>query len=107
VLFMVARGHRRLGAFLAGVVAISVGLATVYLGTHWLSDVVAGWCAGGLVLLALPVVLPWTSRAADRVRAEVAVRRTRRTASPPVPVARPYPAQSSRSQVSSSAGSAG
>jgi undecaprenyl-diphosphatase len=107
VLVMVARGHRRLGAFLAGVVAISVGLATVYLGTHWLSDVVAGWCAGGLVLLALPVVLPWTSRAADRVRAEVAVRRIRGPAVAPAPVSLPYPAQPGRSQVSSSAPSAG
>jgi membrane-associated phospholipid phosphatase len=78
VLVLVARGHRRLGAVLAGVVAVSVGLTTVYLGTHWLSDVVAGWCAGGLVLLALPTVVPWAERASARVWAELGTRRARR-----------------------------
>ena len=64
VLALVARGHRRLGGVLAAVVAISVGLTTVYLGTHWLSDVLAGWCAGGLVLLALPSAVPVAARGA-------------------------------------------
>jgi undecaprenyl-diphosphatase len=73
VLALVARRHRRLGAALAAFVAVSVGLTTVYLGTHWLSDVLAGWCAGGLVLLALPTAMPVAARAADRARAEVAV----------------------------------
>ena len=68
VLALVARGHRRLGALLAAVVAVSVGLTTVYLGTHWLSDVVAGWCAGGLVLLAVPLASRWAGRAAQRLR---------------------------------------
>jgi undecaprenyl-diphosphatase len=78
VLVLVARGHRRLGAVLAAVVAVSVGLTTVYLGTHWLSDVVAGWCAGGLVLLALPTVVPWAERTVVQARAELTVRRARR-----------------------------
>jgi membrane-associated phospholipid phosphatase len=78
VLVLVARGHRRLGAVLAAVVAVTVGLTTVYLGTHWLSDVVAGWCAGGLVLLALPTVVPRVERAAARAWSEVAARRARR-----------------------------
>jgi membrane-associated phospholipid phosphatase len=75
VLAMVARGHRRLGAVLAAGVAASVGLTTVYLGTHWLSDVVAGWCAGGLVLLALPTVMPVAARLARRVRLLATARR--------------------------------
>jgi membrane-associated phospholipid phosphatase len=69
VLALVARGHRRLGTVLAVGVAVSVGLTTVYLGTHWLSDVVAGWCAGGLVLLALPTAVPVAARAVGRVTA--------------------------------------
>jgi membrane-associated phospholipid phosphatase len=75
VLVLVAHGRRRLGALLAAAVAASVGLTTVYLGTHWLSDVVAGWCAGGLVLLALPTAVPVAARLADRARALLTVRR--------------------------------
>jgi hypothetical protein len=30
--------------------------------------VLAGWCAGGLVLLAVPIVVPWTVRAGGVVR---------------------------------------
>jgi undecaprenyl-diphosphatase len=78
VLALVARGHRRLGAVLAAGAALSVGLTTVYLGTHWISDVVAGWCAGGLVLLALPTAVPVAARAADRVRTQVAASSARR-----------------------------
>ncbi|MDT4911122.1 MAG: hypothetical protein QOC66_250 [Pseudonocardiales bacterium] len=45
----------------------SVGIGTVYLRTHWFSDVVGGWFAGGLVLLALPTVMPMAQRCADGV----------------------------------------
>ena len=62
LLALLARHHRRLWAVLAGLVAASVGLTTVYLGTHWLSDVVAGWAAGGLVLLAVPALAPVVDR---------------------------------------------
>jgi membrane-associated phospholipid phosphatase len=52
--------------------AVTVGLCTVYLDTHWLTDVLGGWVAGGLVLLALPTILPYSERiydaAARRVR---------------------------------------
>ncbi|MFE7776679.1 phosphatase PAP2 family protein [Streptomyces sp. NPDC057445] len=47
------RARRYLSA-LSAVVALGVGLTTVYLGTHWLSDVLLGWAAGLLILLALP-----------------------------------------------------
>jgi membrane-associated phospholipid phosphatase len=52
----------RLSALSAGM-ALGVGLTTVYLGTHWLSDVLLGWAAGLLVLLALPWFEPVIARA--------------------------------------------
>lgn len=58
VLAYLAVRRRRTGAVLAGLTAVSIGLTTVYLGTHWVSDVVAGWAAGLLVLLALPFAEP-------------------------------------------------
>ena len=68
VLAVVARRHRVAAVALATGTAVSVGLITVYLGTHWLSDVVAGWCAGGLVLLALPTAVPLASRVLHLLR---------------------------------------
>ncbi|MCU7825651.1 phosphatase PAP2 family protein [Kitasatospora sp. DSM 101779] len=65
VLAYLAVRWRRTGALLAGLTAVSIGLTTVYLGTHWISDVVAGWTAGLLVLLALPLAEPLVD-AADR-----------------------------------------
>jgi len=62
---MLAVRHRRVWGPVAGVVAVTVGLSTIYLGTHWVSDVVAGWAAGGLVLLAVPLMTPtvdWLER---------------------------------------------
>ncbi|MCF3964787.1 phosphatase PAP2 family protein [Streptomyces fuscigenes] len=42
--------------------SLGVGATTVYLGTHWLSDVVLGWAAGLLILLALPWFEPMIGR---------------------------------------------
>jgi PAP2 superfamily len=41
-----ATRHRRAAGAAAGVMALAIGLATVYLGTHWVSDVLGGWAAG-------------------------------------------------------------
>lgn len=57
VAYLAAR-HRRTAALAAGVVSFAIGLTTVYLGTHWVSDVLGGWAAGSLVLLALPLLEP-------------------------------------------------
>ncbi|WP_441248821.1 phosphatase PAP2 family protein [Kitasatospora sp. McL0602] len=65
VLAYLAVRWRRTGALLAGLTAVSIGLTTVYLGTHWISDVFAGWAAGALVLLALPLAEPYVT-AIDR-----------------------------------------
>jgi membrane-associated phospholipid phosphatase len=48
-------------------VSITVGLCTVYLDTHWVSDVLGGWLAGVLVLLVLPWIMPYAERVAEMV----------------------------------------
>ena len=68
LLAWLARAHRRLWGIAAGLLAASVGLTTLYLGTHWVSDVLAGWVAGGLVLLAVPAATARTFRLARRLR---------------------------------------
>ena len=70
----VATRWRRLGGLLAGFMGITVGLTTLYLGTHWVSDVLAGWAAGALVLLALPLFEPVIETADARLRAAWALR---------------------------------
>ncbi|MGW1748742.1 phosphatase PAP2 family protein [Streptomyces sp. NPDC002092] len=56
------RARRWLSA-LSALTALGVGMATVYLGTHWLSDVLLGWAAGLLILLALPWCEPLIAKA--------------------------------------------
>lgn len=58
VLAYLATRGRRAAWLAAGWLGFSVGLTTVYLGTHWASDVLAGWAAGALVMLALPMFEP-------------------------------------------------
>ncbi|MEU3727422.1 phosphatase PAP2 family protein [Streptomyces sp. NPDC031705] len=54
---------RRVLSVLSAVVSLSVGATTVYLGTHWVSDVLLGWTAGLLIMLALPWFEPLIGRA--------------------------------------------
>ncbi|MDN0195900.1 phosphatase PAP2 family protein [Streptomyces sp. S.PNR 29] len=56
------RARRWLSA-VSAVTSLGVGMSTVYLGTHWLSDVLLGWVAGLLILLALPWFEPLITRA--------------------------------------------
>lgn len=80
---------RRTLIALAVFLSVSVGLGTIYLRTHWFSDVVGGWIAGSLVLLALPTFLPMTQRWTDQAIAALRARRLRRRATaaapPPAP----------------------
>lgn len=71
-------------------VSVTVGLGTVYLRTHWFSDVVGGWLAGALVLLSLPTVMPYAQRWADRLVAW-SLRRYPRLRWPRTPVATAEP----------------
>jgi hypothetical protein len=75
-------------------------MATVYLGTHWLSDVLLGWAAGLLILLALPWFEPLIAHSEARIfdlRDRRRARQSRTTAAaapvsaPPV-VVTPLPA---------------
>jgi membrane-associated phospholipid phosphatase len=80
---------RRWLSAVSAVTALGVGLTTVYLGTHWLSDVLLGWAAGLLVLLALPWFEPLTARAEATVFDLRDGRRGRAGAAAPPPARRP------------------
>jgi membrane-associated phospholipid phosphatase len=72
--------HRRAAIAAAVFISTTVGLCTIYLDTHWFSDVLGGWLAGGLVLLVLPTLMPPVERAADAV-----IRWARRARTWPIP----------------------
>jgi len=74
VLAMLIPRFRRLIITAVVVLCLSIGLGTIYLRTHWLSDVVGGWIAGALVLLALPDLMPHVQ---PRVDAAVAAAQAR------------------------------
>ncbi|MDT0381860.1 phosphatase PAP2 family protein [Streptomyces sp. DSM 42041] len=75
---------RRVLSVVAAVFALGVGATTVYLGTHWLSDVLLGWVAGLIILLGLP----WCEPSIARVEAKIYAYRERLR---PVGRARPFP----------------
>jgi undecaprenyl-diphosphatase len=45
----------------AVLIALMVGVSRVYLGVHWPSDVLAGWCAGFAWALACWIAARWIS----------------------------------------------
>lgn len=57
--------YRKALAGFTVVISICVGLGTVFMRTHWFSDVMGGWLAGAMVLLAVPSVIPFVQRFAD------------------------------------------
>ncbi|SOD61801.1 Membrane-associated phospholipid phosphatase [Streptomyces zhaozhouensis] len=69
---------RRTLLVIASVFALGVGATTVYLGTHWVSDVLLGWAAGLLILLALP----WSEPLITRIDTAVLRRWNRAQAAP-------------------------
>lgn len=84
---MVAVSYRRLIAVAAVLVSVAIGLSTLYLGTHWFSDVLGGWIAGGLILIVLPWTVPYAERCVDagrRFMRRTVERRQRSSKSTPV-----------------------
>lgn len=65
VMFVPAR-HRKKAAAVAAVLSVVIGLGTLYLKTHWLTDVFGGWLAGALVICSLPWLTPPAQRLVDR-----------------------------------------
>jgi membrane-associated phospholipid phosphatase len=74
---------RRVGSVISAMLALAVGMTTIYLGTHWVSDVLSGWCAGLLVLLALPWFEPLVARTEEWAMARWARWRRRPVYAPP------------------------
>ncbi len=67
--------RRRLKAYVLGVgmvFALMVGLTRVYLGAHWASDVMAGWCVGAAWAMALWLVSYAVERRQTRRHARLA-----------------------------------
>jgi membrane-associated phospholipid phosphatase len=57
--------HRRIAGCLAAGYVVAVGVSRLYLGVHWLSDVLAGWLVGVVLVSALLLCLtqwPRTTR---------------------------------------------
>lgn len=57
-----ARGLARTAAVVLAVGTVTVGLCMVYLGAHWLSDVLAGWALGAAIGVAVARVLQLLAR---------------------------------------------
>lgn len=64
-----AQEHRRLKIYLitvAVILTLLIGISRVYLGVHWPSDVLAGWCVGSAWALLCWAVALWLGRAVGR-----------------------------------------
>ena len=68
VLAWTATRHRRAAIWAVVALTLTIGAGTVYLDTHWVTDVFGGALAGAMVLLLLPTVLPPTERWVARRR---------------------------------------
>ncbi|MFJ3928133.1 phosphatase PAP2 family protein [Streptomyces sp. NPDC090022] len=84
---------RRVLSVVSAVVSLSVGATTVYLGTHWVSDVLLGWSAGLLIMLALPWFEPLIARTETWIFDVRDMVRGRRAGSAPAPAGAPVAAQ--------------
>jgi membrane-associated phospholipid phosphatase len=80
---------RRWGSVGSALLALGVGATTVYLGTHWVSDVLLGWAAGLLILLALPWFEPAMASAEEFLTTAWARRRSRARQAVPAGVTAP------------------
>lgn len=66
VVLLSRRSSWRTGALLASALAVpGIGLSRLYLGVHWVTDVVAGWLVGGAWLTVCAAGLVWAHRRRD------------------------------------------
>lgn len=74
LLARIQKGHRLKLYFLgiAVVLTLMVGVSRVYLGVHWPTDVLAGWCIGAAWALSCWLVAIWLQRRGQMERAEEA-----------------------------------
>jgi undecaprenyl-diphosphatase len=59
------QGRKRLKAYLLSVaitLTLLIGASRVYLGVHWPTDVMAGWCAGAAWAMGCWLVATWLQR---------------------------------------------
>lgn len=92
---------RRLLSVVAAFFALGVGATTVYLGTHWVSDVLLGWAAGLVILLGLPWCEPSIARAEALVldyQSRLRAFAGRRSPGPLAPVATPLATRAGASE---------
>lgn len=61
------RAAKTMAFVLAGLLVLSIGASRVYLGVHWPSDVLAGWCLGGAWALAAWLALARVRMSGDIV----------------------------------------
>jgi undecaprenyl-diphosphatase len=64
---------RRLRAYILSVavlLTLLIGLTRIYLGVHWPTDVIAGWCAGAGWALLCWAVATWLQRRGEIERAD-------------------------------------
>lgn len=72
VLIAEAQGTRRAQIYVMAVavtLVLIVGISRVYLGVHWPTDVLAGWCVGAALALAVWLTVRWGPWLARQVRA--------------------------------------